>query len=194
MVQIYSEKVTPPKKQKINICLKKNQTTPRPSEHPPVMGEKNRCLTKNQNAPRASEHPPVRGENMSKRLGGIKGCKYKTSSRHLNGCYFSHSAYWLPIRKNYLNYTVVNPTRGLLNREKKEKEKAAHPSPRCPFGENKIKQKSRDASPCLGATQVSVRLASAQGFLRLVGWDNGCRFARFYASVCDNNFPSLAAS
>ena len=31
------------------FCLKKNQTTPRPSEHPPVMGEK-----------------------MSKRLGGIK--------------------------------------------------------------------------------------------------------------------------
>ena len=30
-------------------CIKKNQTTPRPSEHPPVMGEK-----------------------MSKRLGGIK--------------------------------------------------------------------------------------------------------------------------
>ena len=31
-----------------------------------------------------SEHPPVRGEKMSKRLGGIKGCKYKTSSWHLN--------------------------------------------------------------------------------------------------------------
>ena len=30
----------------------------------------------NQNAPRPSEHPPVRGENISKRLGGIKGCKY----------------------------------------------------------------------------------------------------------------------
>ena len=29
-----------------------------------------------QNAPRPSEHPPVRGEKMSKRLGGIKGCKY----------------------------------------------------------------------------------------------------------------------
>ena len=42
-------------------------------------------LTKNQNAPRPSEHPPVRGEKMSKRLGGIKGCKYKTSSWHLNG-------------------------------------------------------------------------------------------------------------
>ena len=41
---------------------------------------------KNQNASsRPSEHPPVRGEKMSKRLGGIKGCKYKISSWHLNG-------------------------------------------------------------------------------------------------------------
>ena len=38
------------------------------------------CLKKNQNAPRPSEHPPVMGKKMSKRLGGIKGCKYKTSS------------------------------------------------------------------------------------------------------------------
>ena len=29
----------------------------------------------NQNTPRPSEHPPVMGEKMSKRLGGIKGCK-----------------------------------------------------------------------------------------------------------------------
>ena len=36
-----------------------------------------RFLKKKQNAPKPSEHPPVRGENMSKRLGGIKGCKYK---------------------------------------------------------------------------------------------------------------------
>ena len=42
-------------------------------------------LKKNQKTPRPSEHPPVRGEKMSKRLGGIKGCKYKTSSWHLNG-------------------------------------------------------------------------------------------------------------
>ena len=42
-------------------------------------------LKKNQNAPRPSEHPPVRGEKTSKRLGGIIGCKYKTSSWHLNG-------------------------------------------------------------------------------------------------------------
>ena len=42
-------------------------------------------LKKNQNAPRPSAHPPVRGGKMSKRLGGIKGCKYKTSVWHLNG-------------------------------------------------------------------------------------------------------------
>ena len=44
-----------------------------------------RFLKKNQNAPRPSEHPPVRGGGMSKRLGWIKGCKYETSSWHLNG-------------------------------------------------------------------------------------------------------------
>ena len=39
----------------------------------------------NQNTPRSSEHPPVMGEKMSKRLvGGIKDCKNKTSSWHLN--------------------------------------------------------------------------------------------------------------
>ena len=39
-----------------------------------------------QNAPRPSEHSPARGEKMSKRLvGGIKKCKYKTSSWHING-------------------------------------------------------------------------------------------------------------
>ena len=38
------------------------------------------CLKKNQSIPRPSDHPPVMGEKMSKRLGGIKGCKYKTSS------------------------------------------------------------------------------------------------------------------
>ena len=42
------------------------------------------CLKKNQSTARPSEHPPVMGEEMSKRLGGIKGCKYKTSSWHLN--------------------------------------------------------------------------------------------------------------
>ena len=35
---------------------------------------------------------------------------------------FSHSAHWLPTRKKLL-YTVANPARGLLNREKKKKKK-----------------------------------------------------------------------
>ena len=39
---------------------------------------------KNLNASRSSEHPS-QGEKMSKRVGGIIGCKYKTSSWHLNG-------------------------------------------------------------------------------------------------------------
>ena len=74
-----------------------------------------------------------------------------------------------------LLYTVANPARGLLNREKKKRKSlAAHPPPpphpaRCSFGEKKKKKKkkkSRGASTCLGATQagvtqvVSVRLAS----------------------------------
>ena len=79
-----------------------------------------------------------------------------------------------------LLYTVANPARGLLNREKKKKEKVWQrpppPCARCSFGEKKKeKKKSRYASTCVGATQVgvmqvvSVRLASVQGFLRLVG-------------------------
>ena len=40
-------------------------------------------LKKNQSTPRPSEHPPVIGEKMSKRLGGIKGCKYKICCDHV---------------------------------------------------------------------------------------------------------------
>ena len=82
-----------------------------------------------------------------------------------------------------LLYTVANPARGLLNRGKKKKSLAALPPPPPPpparaARSEKIKnkkKKSRGASTCLGATQVgvtqvvSVRLASVQGFLRLVG-------------------------
>ena len=39
-----------------------------------------------QNAPRPSEHPPVRGEKCQNvTVGSQAGCKYKTSSWHLNG-------------------------------------------------------------------------------------------------------------
>ena len=73
-----------------------------------------------------------------------------------------------------LLYTVANPARGLLNREKKKKKKSGSgpPLPRALLVRRK--KKSRDASTCLGATQVgvtqvvSVRLASVQGFLPLV--------------------------
>ena len=41
---------------------------------------------------------------------------------------FSHSAHWLPTRKKLL-YTVANPARGLLNREKKKKKSLAAPLP-----------------------------------------------------------------
>ena len=40
-------------------------------------------LKKNLNASRPSEHPSVREGEISKRLGGIIGCKDKTSSWHL---------------------------------------------------------------------------------------------------------------
>ena len=45
---------------------------------------KSSYLKKNMNAPRPSEHP-VSGGKMSKRLGGIVGCKYETSSWYSNG-------------------------------------------------------------------------------------------------------------
>ena len=55
--------------------------------------------------------------------------------------------------------TVANPARGLLNREKRTKEKRLAAYPPHP-------QQLDDASTA--ATQVSVGLASVQGFNRLV--------------------------
>ena len=43
------------------------------------------CLKKNPNEPRPSLSIPQSGGKMSKCLGGIIGCKFKTSSWHLNG-------------------------------------------------------------------------------------------------------------
>ena len=68
-------------------------------------------------------------------------------------------------------YMVANPARGLLNKEKGIKGKVWHRThPPHAARSEKIKYKSRDASTCLGATQVSVRLTSVQGFLRLVSY------------------------
>ena len=42
---------------------------------------------------RPSEHPPVMGGKVSKRLGGIKGCKYKTFAI----CRYFQHAHFIPI-------------------------------------------------------------------------------------------------
>ena len=93
-------------------------------------------------------------------------------------CCFSHSVRWLPTRKNYqVLYTVANPARGLLNRKKNEEKKVWQRTPAPTLlvtNRRKIKGTRRIYTSCLGATQVgatqvSVRLASVQGFLRLVG-------------------------
>ena len=66
---------------------------------------------------------------MSKSLGGIKGCKYKTSSRpRLDLLSIPHTEKNVKIVFNIqrigcqpekkLLYTVANPARGLLNKEK----------------------------------------------------------------------------
>ena len=100
---------------------------------------------------------------MSKRLGGIKGCKISA----------------LVASPKKLLYTVANPAAcDLLNRGGGGGKSGSAPPPSRAARSEKIKnknKKSRGASTCLGATQVgvaqvvSVRLASVQGFLRLVG-------------------------
>ena len=67
-----------------------------------------------------------------------------------------------------LLYTVANPARGLLNREKRTKEKKSGsiPPPTPHTARSEKTNKTRDAST--GATQVLVGLASVQGYLRLV--------------------------
>ena len=97
----------------------------------------------------------------------IHGASVGSSARSCCCCCFSHSAYWLPTRKKSL-YTVANPARGLLNRGKKKKRKksgSASPFPPTLLVRRKEKEKSRNVSTCLGTTQVSIRLASVQGFV-----------------------------
>ena len=57
---------------------------------------------------------------------------------------FSHSAHRLPTRKKLL-YTVANPARGLLSREKKKKKKSgsAPPPPRAARSEKKKKEEKK---------------------------------------------------
>ena len=88
-------------------------------------------------------------------------------------CWFSHSAYWLPTRKKLL-YTVANPARGLLNSEKRTKEKVwqhtppPHPPPL--LVRRKINKITRRIYRCyagLGRSRVRTRIPSAR---RLGQW------------------------
>ena len=69
---------------------------------------------------------------MSKRLGGITGCKDKKlfmAFKRFPRC-FSHFSVLVADPKKILYYTVTNPARSLLNREKKrEKEKVSQRPP-----------------------------------------------------------------
>ena len=68
-----------------------------------------RCLKKNQSTPRPSEHPPVMGGEMSKRLGGIKGCKYKASVPLIVSCPADHVQYRIGNHVYY--YVWLRPDR-----------------------------------------------------------------------------------
>ena len=82
-------------------------------------------------------------------------------------CCFSHSACWLPTRKSY--YTVANPARGLLNREKRTKEKVWQrtPPPHPPTllvrrKINKITRRIYRRYAGLGRSRVRTRIPSAR--------------------------------
>ena len=70
----------------------------------------------------------------------------RNSTLPLSCCCFSHSAHWLPTRKKQL-YTVANPARGLLNREKKKKKKSGSaPPPPPPPRALLVRRKNKNAT------------------------------------------------
>ena len=113
--------------------------------------------------------PLLRQHSAASTRGALKGAVPYARIRHLKPycCCFSHSAYWLPTRKNYTIRCGQSRSWSAEQGKKNKKKKSSTALLPCSFGEKK--QKSRDASTCLGATQVLVHLASVQGFLRLVG-------------------------
>ena len=65
------------------------------------------------------------GENMSKRLGGIIGCKYKTSSWHLNGFPCAvvtlGQQYNVGEKPTVVLYTYINRHAGTSEKQRKHK-------------------------------------------------------------------------
>ena len=103
--------------------------------------------------------------------GGVHLFIYINSVDVVVCCCFSHSAYWLPTRKKLL-YTVANPARGLLNREKRTKEKVWKQPPPPPTllvrrKINKITRRIYRRYAGLGRSRVRTRIPSAR---RLGQW------------------------
>ena len=78
-----------------------------------VFGVYTCCLKKSQNENDLLSIPQLGGGGMSKRLGGIKGCKYKTFSWHLNGFpdgnnIGSTSQYTVGEKPTVILYTYIN--------------------------------------------------------------------------------------
>ena len=65
--------------------------------------------------------PQFRWEKISKRLGGIKGCKYKTSSWHLNGFPDGNNIlgqqYNIGEKPTVILYTYINRHAGTLEKQ-----------------------------------------------------------------------------
>ena len=121
------------------LCLEKNLNASRPSEHPPVRGG---GMPKRSGGIIGYKDLPLHGiKSGSPMVVTLLGHQqYNVGEKptvcrltliamqgHQKSC-FSHSAYWLPTRKKLL-YTVANPARGLLNREKEKKGKSGSAPP-----------------------------------------------------------------
>ena len=136
---------------------------------------------------------------MSKRLGGIKGCKYKKKNlTHLdllsiphggkcqNAFGFSYSANWLPTRKTTLHCFCGQSRSWSAEQGKKKKKKepgSAPPAPtraRCSFGENNIKITRRiymsRRYAGVGPSRVRTRIPSTH---RLGQWVSLSKTLRF---------------
>ena len=80
-------------------------------------------LKKKLNTRRPSEHPPARGEKNVKRLGGIIGCKYKTSSWHLIGfamVVILGQQYNVEEKPTVIVYTYINRHAGTPDKKQKQ--------------------------------------------------------------------------
>ena len=114
-------------------------------------------------------------------------------------CCFSHSAYWLPTRDNYFTRWPI-PLVVCRTGKRQRKRKYGLTANGADNKENKKRRRperaSRDASrympkfyTCRSRSVSRLYRISSTRQLGEMVW-----LQRFYASVCDHNFPSLVAS